>query len=496
MAGIFPPSDKGGRPPGGNVCNGFSPTQPVIGEGPLYVAGDCSTVLTDCNFNSIISEILAAVDKLGIPFNANRVDNLGDALLTTFNLKVNKAGDTMLGPLMLWRHPVEPMEAATKQYVDDGDAALDQAKVNRAGDTMLGPLILADDPTSPLGAVTRRMLDALAFEVQGKVNRSGDTMTGVLTLAADPVLPMQAATRQYVDANAIGDAPADGRVFGRQDNAWVQIVTGGGGGGIGEAPATGDLFLRNGQTQSWVAYTGGNGNGGGDGDFLPLTGGTLTGFLTLHADPTQDLQAATKAYVDQHASSGGGSEFPAETGILFHQSAAPPGWTKVTTFNDAALRVVSGNIGWGGVLGFSTVFARQATDNFTLATAQMPAHSHANYDSGHAHSVYDPAHNHVVNDPTHVHSATYPSASSAQAPSGNPVSIPGAYGGNTGAAGTGIWLNGAYTGIGVNAANAQIVNANTGGGGAHAHGIDLRLQYVDVIICTKDAAAGGVAVAR
>src|SRR5215471_7560897 len=102
MAGIFPPADKGGRPPGGNVCNGFSPTHPVIGEGPLYAAGECSTVLKDCTFNAIVSELLAAVDALGVPFNANRVNNLGTALqaaLAAFNpilaQKVARAGDTM-----------------------------------------------------------------------------------------------------------------------------------------------------------------------------------------------------------------------------------------------------------------------------------------------------------------------------------------------------------------------------------------------------------------
>ena len=34
------------------------------------------------------------------------------------------------------------------------------------------------------------------------------------------------------------------------------------------------------------------------GQFLPLTGGTLTGFLTLHANPSNALHAATKQYVD------------------------------------------------------------------------------------------------------------------------------------------------------------------------------------------------------
>jgi hypothetical protein len=39
-----------------------------------------------------------------------------------------------------------------------------------------------------------------------------------------------------------------------------------------------------------------------DADILPTSGGTLTGFLTLHADPTQALHAASKEYVDNISS--------------------------------------------------------------------------------------------------------------------------------------------------------------------------------------------------
>jgi len=35
--------------------------------------------------------------------------------------------------------------------------------------------------------------------------------------------------------------------------------------------------------------------------YLPLSGGTLSGFLTLHADPTSGMHAATKQYVDNYA---------------------------------------------------------------------------------------------------------------------------------------------------------------------------------------------------
>jgi len=45
---------------------------------------------------------------------------------------------------------------------------------------------------------------------------------------------------------------------------------------------------------------------GGTG-FLPTTGGTLTGFLTLNADPTSNLHAATKQYADTKLALSGGT---------------------------------------------------------------------------------------------------------------------------------------------------------------------------------------------
>jgi hypothetical protein len=56
-------------------------------------------------------------------------------------------------------------------------------------------------------------------------------------------------------------------------------------------------------------------------DALPLTGGTLTGPLTLHADPTGALDAATKQYVDSHVGGGGGMIFP-EAGIAVSTGTA------------------------------------------------------------------------------------------------------------------------------------------------------------------------------
>jgi hypothetical protein len=65
------------------------------------------------------------------------------------------------------------------------------------------------------------------------VLRAGDTMLGSLYLAHDPLLPLEAATKQYVDAVASAggtfvDAPADGQLYGRQDNGWVVMHVDGG----------------------------------------------------------------------------------------------------------------------------------------------------------------------------------------------------------------------------------------------------------------------------
>jgi hypothetical protein len=48
--------------------------------------------------------------------------------------------------------------------------------------------------------------------------------------------------------------------------------------------------------------------------------------------------------------------FPTGTAMLFQQTSAPTGWTKSTTHNDKALRVVSGTASSGGTTAFTTAF--------------------------------------------------------------------------------------------------------------------------------------------
>lgn len=126
--------------------------------------------------------------------------------------------------------------------------------------------------------------------------------------------------------------------------------------------------------------------------------------------------------------------FPTGTLMLFQQTAAPTGWTKQTTHNNKALRVVSGTAGSGGTVAFTTAFASGLSAGATtLSTAQMPSHNH--------------------NDFTH---ALFGGGAEAAAFDAN--TIDPAY----------------YTGY-------------TGGGGSHAHSLpSFDVQYVDLIIAVKN----------
>lgn len=164
--------------------------------------------------------------------------------------------------------------------------------------------------------------------------------------------------------------------------------------------------------------------------------------LVLNGTTIEELQSVdTLAGVDAFASG---------TVMLFVQTSAPTGWTKSTTHNDKALRVVSGAASSGGSYTFSSTFVNGNAGATTLSTAQEPAHAHniyaANSSIGGVFSLF--------NGVTHT---------------------------VTGANNASTWITqNTYPNGG-----AQIIQ-NTGGGGSHTHSLSLAVAYVDVIIATKD----------
>ena len=154
--------------------------------------------------------------------------------------------------------------------------------------------------------------------------------------------------------------------------------------------------------------------------------------------------------------------FDSGTALLFQQTDPPTGWTKSTTHNDKALRVVSGSVGTGGSVPFSTAFASKAISgsisvsgsigSTTLDSSQIPAHAH-----------------------------TFDDAYFAEATWGN-YGYVGSNRGNDYDNGPAYVQHGTY---------------NTGGGGSHNHSfsgsgsftgtaINLAVSYVDVVIGTKN----------
>jgi hypothetical protein len=129
-----------------------------------------------------------------------------------------------------------------------------------------------------------------------------------------------------------------------------------------------------------------------------------------------------------------GAGLPAGTVMVFFQAAAPTGWTKSTSNNNKALRVVSGD---GGGTGGSAAFASPAHNlsagAHTLALNEIPSHSH-----------------------------TVPVAANTNG---------------------GSWRAN-------NGSNAAGINTSSAGGGAsHAHSLSGSIttpQYIDVIVAAKD----------
>lgn len=150
--------------------------------------------------------------------------------------------------------------------------------------------------------------------------------------------------------------------------------------------------------------------------------------------------------------------FESGTTLVFSQTNAPTGWTKSTSHDNKALRIVSGTVSSGGSVAFTTAFASQtpsgsvsvsgSVGSTTLSTSQIASHTHG---------IVVKTGYYNCNSGTYAPTGTYPSRNTM-----------------------GTWTS-----------NAE------GGGGSHNHSfsgsgsfsgsaIDLAVQYVDVILAVKD----------
>lgn len=93
---------------------------------------------------------------------------------------------------------------------------------------------------------------------------------------------------------------------------------------------------------SWTISDGSNTEAIASGNTLTIAGGGDTS--TAYDSGTNTLTVTTNAP----------EAFPSGTSMLFQQTAAPTGWTKQTTHNDKALRIVTGSVSTGGSTGFAS----------------------------------------------------------------------------------------------------------------------------------------------
>ena len=120
---------------------------------------------------------------------------------------------------------------------------------------------------------------------------AGGTMTGAITLAADPTAALQATTKQYVDAlpkpAATTDALPEGTTNLYYTDARVTANT--------TVVAKADKTYVDSQDATKAATTYVDSQ---DALKVAKAGDTMTGILTLSADPLAALDAATRQYVD------------------------------------------------------------------------------------------------------------------------------------------------------------------------------------------------------
>lgn len=197
---------------------------------------------------------------------------------------------------------------------------------------------------------------------------------------------------------------------------------------------------------------------------------------------------------------------PSGTAMLFQQTAAPTGWTKITSNDNAALRIVSGAASTGGSVNFTTAFASQAV-NGTVGTSGSTTATNNSYTPAGSVSTSTSTGITYLNDPYympyHQHTVEMPPGHSLCTQFGGgttfctfsfaPDSVNNytGYGGYSTAmpvGGNGYHNHSASSSSSFSGTPATITQA------AHTHtggtftgtAINLAVKYVDAIIATKD----------
>lgn len=214
-------------------------------------------------------------------------------------------------------------------------------------------------------------------------------------------------------------------------------------------------------------------------DSTTHNGNTLT-FKTVSEVAGIDLQQNQSQIVfsDGTNINAIGSSIPSGTVMLFQQTAAPTGFTKITTHNNKALRVVNGSVTTGGTNSFTdalnasnntsstSVSISGSTASTSLSAAQMPSHTHyiANRDN---------------NFPTQLSSnPNFTVTANSNGGAGNNDYI--MFASNNNSSNLAGKTSAAGSGSGHTHGRGSLAGAS------HNHNLNLDIEYVDIILASKD----------
>lgn len=215
--------------------------------------------------------------------NKGYVDGQVEGLQSTVNSSLSNylplSGGTLTGALTLNGNPSQDNHAANKAYVDSQISGLSSVYVPLSGGTLTGPLVLSGNPTQSNQAANKQYVDDTLADAVGGItgfevdsnNGSGYANYEALTSAH----PTGEVGTFYLVVNPDSSAP---NAF--DEYFWT-------GTGYEKAGGFGDVDTSDLATKDELA------------GYLPLTGGTLTGKLTLGKFPADSMDAAAKGYVDQ-----------------------------------------------------------------------------------------------------------------------------------------------------------------------------------------------------
>ena len=158
---------------------------------------------------------------------------------------------------------------------------------------------------------------------------------------------------------------------------------------------------------------------------------------------------------------------PAGSKMLFQQSAAPTGWTKATAHDNKALRVVTGSASSGGSNTFAAAFNNNQTVSGTTSSTSVTITGST---AGHSLTQAE------------LPDVTLATTQKCKTEDKGPLNRGSSSGGGAGYETIDVPLGGS--------GSAHTHGVGTLAGGAHTHTFsdtfNLDVQYVDVIICSKD----------